>query len=199
MTNIDTDIILGLLRDVGADLCATYWQLEPAIELSDMLAAFRRIDGAAADTLRRGLAAAYPRIGWLEGEADDIDADVEAARGEYWICDAIDGAIQYVRAIPNWSMSLTLMREGVPAFTAVYDAMHDEMFHALAGGGAYRNGVAIRVNSRESHYQGLVATSQPPFASKDATAVLRSGHSLSAMLRDVVAVRSLGPASLQLA
>src|SRR5471030_2087339 len=192
MTDIDTDTVLGHLRDVGADLCVTYWQQEPAIELDDMHAALRRIDGAAADALRRGLAHAYPRIGWLEGEADDIDAEVVAARGEYWICDAIDGAVQYVRTIPNWSMSLTLMREGVPVFVAVYDAMHDEMFHALQGGGAFRNGVAIRVNSRESHYQGLVATSQPPFASKDATAVLRAGDSLSAMLRDVVAVLSLG-------
>src|SRR5471030_2249636 len=114
MTDIDTDTVLGHLRDVGADLCVTYWQQEPAIELDDMHAALRRIDGAAADALRRGLAHAYPRIGWLEGEADDIDAEVVAARGEYWICDAIDGAVQYVRTIPHWSMSLTLMRERVP-------------------------------------------------------------------------------------
>src|SRR5471032_856889 len=180
MTNIDTDIILGLLRDVGADLCATYWQLEPAIELSDMLAAFRRIDGAAADALRRGLAHAYPRIGWLEGEADDIDAEVVAARGEYWICDAIDGAVQYVRTIPNWSMSLTLMREGVPVFVAVYDAMHDEMFHAQWGRGAFHNGAPMRVNQRANHYHGIVATSQPPYVSKQPQAMRQAGGALSA-------------------
>ena len=62
------------------------------------------------------------------------------SRGEYWICDAIDGAVSFVRAIPNWAMSLTLVRDGEAVFAAVYDALHDETFHAHAGGGAFRNG-----------------------------------------------------------
>lgn len=97
MTLIDPEVILAELREVGAQLCSTFWQLEPVVELDEMLAAFRRIDGEAQAALRLALARAYPHIGWLEGEFDEVEADVLAARGEYWICDAIDGAVQFVR------------------------------------------------------------------------------------------------------
>lgn len=204
MTAIDTEEVLALLRTVGASLCDTFWQLEPVVELDDMFAAFHRIDGQASAALRCGLAELYPRIGWMEGEFDGADSDDEEAvamlaRGEFWICDAIDGAAQFLRAMPNWAMSLTLVREGVPVFVAVFDAAHDEMFHAVWGGGAWCNGKPVRVNDRESHYNGFVATSQPPFAVKQPRAVERAGRALSAMLPDVVAVRNLGPTSLQLA
>jgi myo-inositol-1(or 4)-monophosphatase len=96
-------------------------------------------------------------------------------------------------------MSLTLMREGVAVFTAIYDAMHDEMFHALWGHGAFYNGKAIRVSKRQDHYMGIVASSQPPFATRHGSATQKACESLSAMLRDVAAARNLGPTSLQLA
>jgi len=204
MTAIDTEDVLALLREVAADLCETFWAMEPIIEADDMFAAFHRIDGEASARLRAGLAERYPSIGWMEGELEDIhDMDnataIQARRSEYWICDAIDGAVQFLRAIPNWSMSLTLMREGVPVFSAVYDAVHDEMFHAVWRGGAFRNGEVMRVSRRSSHHIGLVATTHPPFASKQQCAMRRAGHATSGMLRDVAAVRNLGPTSLQLA
>jgi len=172
--------------------------------VDDMMAVFRRVDGAANAALKRGLAALYPAIAWMEGElgsteAEDAETAALAERGEYWICDAIDGAVQYLRSIPNWAMSLTLMREGVPVFVAIFDAMHDEMFHAVWRHGAYLNGKAIRVNQRRDHYHGVVATAQPPFACRQRWALEQAGVSLSAMLRDVGAVRNFGATSLQLA
>ncbi|GJJ01845.1 inositol phosphatase [Duganella rhizosphaerae] len=204
MTAIDTEEVLALLREAGADLCETFWRDEPVLEVDDMMTAFRRIDGAANAGLKRALGRLYPAIGWLEDElgdtvAEDAESAALAERGEYWICDAIDGAAQFLRAIPSWSMSLTLMREGVPVFSAIFDAVHDEMFHAVRGHGAYRNGERMRVNGRASHYQGIVATSQPPFAGRDRRAVRQAGAALSAMLPDVAAVRGPGATSLQLA
>lgn len=204
MTAIDTEDVLTLLRDVAADLCETFWTMDPVIEADDMFAAFERIDGAASARLREELAVLYPRIGWMEGELEDIhemdsETAVQARSGEYWVCDAIDGAVQFLRAIPSWAMSLTLMREGVPVFSAVYDAVHDEMFHAICGKGAFRNGLPMRVNTRTSHHIGLVSTTHPPFVCKQQRAVRQAGHAMSGMLRDVAAVRNLGPTSLQLA
>lgn len=205
MTAIDTEEVLAALRAVGADLCDSFWTQRPVVEIDEMAEQFRRIDGVARAALREELAQAYPAIGWREDEFDHDDSGEGADDagfdpvGEYWICDAIDGAVQFVRAIPNWSMSLTLMREGVPVFAAVFDAMHDEMFHAQWGRGAFHNGVPMRVNRRASHYHGIVATSQPPYVGKQPQAMRQAGDALSAMLRDVVAVRNLGPTSLQLA
>lgn len=195
---IEVDLILAELRATGAWLKAQFGQA--GIELDDMFAAFRRVDGAAATALRRRLAALYPAIGWLDIELDEPEEGLgRAARGDFWICDAIDGAVQYVRAIPNWCTSLTLLRDGEAVFMAVYDAMHEEMFHAQAGGAAFLNGVPIRVNGRNSHHNGVLATSQPPFAAKYPLALDYAGKSLTAVLAGVVAVRNLGPTSLQLA
>ena len=123
MTAIDTEEVLALLREVGAGLCETYWRHEPVVEADEMMAAFRRIDGAASGELRRELSGMYPAIAWHD---DELGEQILQG-GEYWVCDAIDGAVQFLRSIPNWAMSLTLVREGVPVFAAVYDAMHDEI------------------------------------------------------------------------
>lgn len=133
MTAIDTHAVLALLREVGADLCASFWRGRP----QDVQAADAR--------LRQALAGHYPAIAWADGAL----SEEYAARGEYWIADAVDGEVQFQRGIPHWSMALTLMRENVPVFAAVYDAMHDEMFHALWGHGAWCNEQPMRVSERQ--------------------------------------------------
>lgn len=132
MTAIDTESVLELMREVGASLCESFWRGRP----QDMPVAEAQ--------LRQTLAAQYPAIAWADGAL----SEEYAQRGEYWIGDAVDGAMQFQRGIPHWSMALTLMREGVPVFAAIHDAMHDEMFHALFGHGAWCNGHPIRVSER---------------------------------------------------
>lgn len=206
-TTLDGAQVMAQLRAVGGELMAQFRRWTPVIELDEMYAAFRLVDDATAAAMRARLSAMYPRIGWLDIELDDPDeALAQMVRGEYWLFDAIDGAVQFVRAIPNWCMTLTLLRDGVAVFVAVYDVMHDEMFHAQASapgqggqGGAFLNGAAIRVNGRASHHNGVLATSQPPFVSKYPLALERAGSSLTALLPCVAAVRNLGPTSLQLA
>ncbi|MRX08891.1 inositol-phosphate phosphatase [Pseudoduganella sp. FT25W] len=144
MTAIDTEGVLELVREVGAGLCATFWRSTPAVSMDDVR--------AAEAALRRQLAEDYPAIAW----ADGLLSEADARSGEYWICDAVDGVEQFLRAIPNWCMSLTLMREGVPVLAVIYDAMHDEMFHALWRHGAWYNGSPVRVGARQD--TPLVAT-----------------------------------------
>jgi myo-inositol-1(or 4)-monophosphatase len=199
MISIDTRFVTEQVRAVGDHLKQGFEGLSPVAEATDMLAAFREKDGAAADALRSALAAAYPEIGWIEGELDDGDAIADATRGARWVFDAIDGAVQYLRAIPHWAVSLALLVDGEPRFCAVYDAMHGEMFEATSGGGARLNGGAIHVNGRASHALAIVATSHPPFVGKDPGAVARAAASLGRLLPDVLAIRNLGPTSLQIA
>ncbi|SDH53860.1 MULTISPECIES: inositol monophosphatase family protein [unclassified Duganella] len=140
MTAIDTQGVLELVREVGAGLCESFWRGQPA-------------DIRAADEqLRQALNAQYPSIAWADGAL----SEEYARHGEYWICDAVDGAMQFQRAMPGWSMALTLMREGVAVFALVYDAMHDEMFHALWRHGAWCNGQPMRVSEQAT--QQTIAT-----------------------------------------
>lgn len=56
-----------------------------------------------------------------------------------WLCDPVDGTAQFARGIP-------VAVDGVPIVGVVYDPFVKEMFWAVKGQGAYKNGEKISVN-----------------------------------------------------
>lgn len=62
--------------------------------------------------------------------------------GRCWTIDPLDGTAGFIfhagEDIP--SVMLSLLIAGVPHVSAIYFPMTDELFHAVKGGGAYRNG-----------------------------------------------------------
>jgi myo-inositol-1(or 4)-monophosphatase len=198
MSTIDHHWVIETLRTVGAHLKETFLTLEPIAENDAMMKAFRAIDGKASHTIRESLNGAYPQIAWLDGELEGGEAWQGAREGRFWVCDAVDGAVQFLRGIPQWCISLTLIEAGEPTFAVVYDVMHGELFHACRGKGAFLNGKPIEVNRRQSHAGGLLAFSQPPF-DFDPEVIRKAADSLKAVLPVAGAVRNLGPTSLQLA
>ncbi|MDB5726241.1 MAG: hypothetical protein JWQ16_2995, partial [Novosphingobium sp.] len=105
MMEIDKEIVMREIRTTGQALRARFSTLAPVIERRDMMLAFRDHDGAASDAIRAGLAKATPGIAWLDGELKGSAAWAQAAESSYWVCDAIDGAVQYLRGIPQWCVS----------------------------------------------------------------------------------------------
>lgn len=220
---IDIDVVLQQVRLTGQQLKQQFQSLTPVTETGPLFATFKRIDGAAADDLRQRLAQLYPAISWFDGEpGGELDESITMPSGDCWLCDVIDGAVQYLRAIPQWCTTLTLLRDGQPQLVVVYDAMHEELFHAVAAkqdamstaaavakvakvakvaspGGAFRNGLPITVNARSSFHESILASSQPPFAFRYPQALRQAGQSLGAMLEHAIAVRNLGPTALQMA
>jgi len=175
------DFAIALLRSVGAGLKQRFAVWQAVHEVEDMMAAFRQLDDAAVDRLASALQAEYPDIAWVGDELKGPDAWDKAKTGRFWACDPVDGAVQFLRAIPQWCMSLTLVDNGEAAMTVIFDPVHDELFHAVAGGGAFLNGKPISVNRRRSHVMGVLATSQPPFL-KDKEAIAMAGKSLAALV-----------------
>jgi myo-inositol-1(or 4)-monophosphatase len=194
----DPAFAIALLREVGAGLKQRFAAWQAVHEVEDMMRAFRALDDAAVDRIASALQAEYPDVAWVGDELKGADAWEQAKTGRFWACDPVDGAVQFLRAIPQWCISLTLVEDGQAALTVIFDAVHDELFHAIAGGGAFLNGRPITVNARRSHVMGVLATSQPPFV-KDRDIIALAGKSLAALVAEAGAVRNLGPTSLQLA
>jgi myo-inositol-1(or 4)-monophosphatase len=190
---------IEIVRAVGNQLKSRYASLKPIVDCEAMMTAFRELDGGTSDQLRQALTAKYPDISWFEGELEGASIWRSAGGGRFWVCDAIDGAVQFLRGIPHWSVSLTLVEGGAAIATIVYDAMHEEMFHAVSGIGAWCNGIRLRVNDQRSHHGALLATSQPPFSNEDDFVANGASSSLRIALREAGAVRNLGPTSLQIA
>lgn len=64
-----------------------------------------------------------------------------------WVCDPVDGTAMYARHIPVSVFSLALTLDGEPIVGVVYDAFMDNLYTAVKGGGAYKNGEKIEVNT----------------------------------------------------
>lgn len=199
MVPFEIQAAIEIIRMVGNELRSRYVSFKPVIDNVSMMTVFRELDGGAGARLRQALAAKYPDVAWLNGELEGPGVWRTVGSGRFWVCDAIDGAVQFLRHIPHWCISLTLIEDGAAKATIVYDAMQEEMFHAVAGDGAWCNGDRLCVNERQTHHGALLATSQPPFSNDDEFVVRRATSSLYVALREAGAVRNLGPTSLQIA
>lgn len=105
-------------------------------------------DIAVNDLLAERLRAATPGYGWLSEES----ADDESRLGSpcLWIVDPIDGTRGYLTGREDWCVSVALVEASVPVAAAVYAPVSDELFFAMRGQGATRNGAGIRARAGQA-------------------------------------------------
>jgi myo-inositol-1(or 4)-monophosphatase len=103
-------------------------------------------DHAANAVLERMLRPANPGIGWISEESVDDAARLGA--DEVFIADPIDGTRAFISGDPQWSVSIALVRGGLPIAGVVHAPALGVTFSAAAGGGAFRNGVRIAASVR---------------------------------------------------
>ena len=91
------------------------------------------------------LRGARPDYGWLSEEtADDVDGRTKART---WVVDPIDGTRAYMRpADPNWCIAIALVEAGEAVAGVLFAPMHEELYEAHRGGGAFLNGAALSVS-----------------------------------------------------
>jgi len=80
-----------------------------------------------------------------------VDGEEEQfGKSDYvWVCDPVDGTAMYARHIPVAVFSLALVIDGKPEVGVVYDVFTDNLYSAIKGQGAYKNGEKICVNDIE--------------------------------------------------
>lgn len=162
--------------------------------LSELRSAFEAVDGPASEALRTELARLRPQAGW----ADELDLRLPRS-GEVWVADAMDGAVQYLQGLPQWCVTITLVRDRVPVAVVLHCPPLGETYAAAAGHGATRDGAPITPSAKAEATATVIATSHPMFAAEQPTAMARAGRSYRALLPEVRAIRNLGPTSWQLA
>ncbi|UCZ51875.1 inositol monophosphatase family protein [Bacillus shivajii] len=95
------------------------------------------VDKGVEDFFSKKLNESYPehRLMGEEGTAENI----HDLKGTIWILDPIDGTVNFVHQESYFAISIGIYQEGVGKIGIVYDVMHDELFTALEGEGAYLN------------------------------------------------------------
>jgi myo-inositol-1(or 4)-monophosphatase len=125
-----------------------------------------------------------------EGRGDDT-----AGARWRWIIDPLDGTTNYAHGYPRFCVSIGVEHEGERTLGVVYDPLLDEMYCAVRGEGATRNGKPIRVSSETDIGKAVVATGfsyDVRYSSED-----NVGH-FAAFVKSARAVRRDGSAALDL-
>lgn len=124
-----------------------------------------------------------------EGTVRDKNSDFK------WVIDPLDGTTNYAHGYPVFCVSIALERNKDIIIGAVYQPMHDELFVAEKGGGAFRNGKKIQVSKISKVKQALIATGFPPDVVAEPEAALDVFGNL---VRNAQSIRRDGSAALNL-
>ncbi|RKF19112.1 3'(2'),5'-bisphosphate nucleotidase CysQ [Altericroceibacterium spongiae] len=98
--------------------------------------------------LKRELAKLLPSAGWLSEES--ADNPVRLGKGLLWVVDPIDGTRDFIRGRSGWAVSVALVSDGRPLLAMLVAPARNEIWSAVAGRGAWRNGAPLRASARTS-------------------------------------------------
>ena len=72
--------------------------------------------------------------------------------GRMWTMDPIDGTVNMARDIKIYGIQCALLENGNAVMSMIYLPTFDELFHAVSGEGAYKNGERIYVARRKTSH-----------------------------------------------
>jgi myo-inositol-1(or 4)-monophosphatase len=145
--------------------------------------------------IRKAIAAAYPDDAFL---GEETAATFEAVSDRVWIVDPIDGTHNFLRGVHYWNVSIAHVEGGMRTLGAVCDPMHNEIYHARRGGGAWRSDAQgetrLAVSATSALASAMIAVGHSDRVPEPRYMALRA-----ALMRERVAFRNFGAAALQLA
>lgn len=134
------------------------------------------LDRSIEERIRKVLEKTYPNIG-VHGE----EFGKSGNENVYWLVDPIDGTENFIRGIAGIGTIIGLVEDGKVVFTAIYEPLQDEMYHACKGEGAFMNNKKIAFSKRSlssSFYQVVGAQADDQFLR---VMKLMDEHSVSAL------------------
>jgi histidinol-phosphatase len=135
------DVALAAARAAGA-IALRYFAGSFEITLKADQTPVTQADREAETVIIERLGAAFPDVGFL-GE----EFGAHGAQGRRWIVDPIDGTKNFVRGTPYWATLIALEEEGEVTLGVVHAPATGDLFWAQKGGGAFANGVPLRVSA----------------------------------------------------
>lgn len=95
------------------------------------------------DLIRARILAQFPGDGLL-GEEHGIR---EGTSGYTWVIDPIDGTSPYLAGLPHWCVAMAVVRGQDTVAAVTHVPMAAEVYAARLGGGAWLNGVPMRLDA----------------------------------------------------
>jgi myo-inositol-1(or 4)-monophosphatase len=160
MTDRDLDLRLlvarGVVREAGK-LAHDYFSRRAQLEvehkgIQDLVSV---ADRAVEDLIRERLGRAFADDDLLGEEGGGAERRPGAG---LWVIDPIDGTANFLRGMPYWSTALAYVVEDRVEIGVTYDPVHDELFSARRGGGAYRNEAPMRTSGATDPTRAVIGS-----------------------------------------
>lgn len=150
------------------------------------------VDRSAEQAIIDILKDAYPDHGFWGEESGHQNHEAD----NIWIIDPLDGTTNFLHGFPQYCVSIALQQKGVLTQAVIYDPVHNDLFTATKGRGAFLNDKRIRVTNRSKLQDSLIATGFPyrDFAHLDTYLGM-----FKDMIKKTTGLRRPGSAALDLA
>lgn len=130
------DQLVGLAKEAGAVMVEAEQELLVAAahknNSSDLVTKY---DKQIEDMVMQRLQAAYPSFDFLGEET--FKAGTKLADEPTFICDPIDGTLNFTKGFPNFCISLALALNKKPVVGVVYNPVRGDLYTAIKNQGAY--------------------------------------------------------------
>jgi myo-inositol-1(or 4)-monophosphatase len=188
--------LLRLAREVAVEAAALVRErrrhgVEVADTKSSSVDIVTEVDRAAEELIYRRLMAARPTDGFVGEEGGSSESE----SGVTWIVDPIDGTVNFLYGIPQYSISIAATYHGETVVGVVVNVETGEVFEATKGGGATCDGRPLRVRRPGPLSERLVVTGFSYVAEVRRVQATAVGN----LLTEVRDIRRLGSAALDLA
>ncbi len=135
-------LIIDVYRSYRDKLLESYGRID--FELKSDQSQVTELDIEVEQTLRLKLQETYPEYGF-QGEETGKIGNTE----QFWLVDPIDGTTSFVRGVPNCTNMAAFIVGRQPVAAVIYNFVEDELYTAILGEGAFKNGQPIHVSNRD--------------------------------------------------
>jgi myo-inositol-1(or 4)-monophosphatase len=142
----------AFIRTRAGDASSLAWiEKSPADFVSE-------VDRGAEERIRELVLARHPGSRVI---GEELSPDMLADSGIAFIVDPLDGTTNFLHGYPEYAVSIGIARDGELISGVVVNVPTGERFTAIAGEGAWRDGVAVRVSAITEPGRALIGTGFP--------------------------------------
>ena len=197
----DVAALLAVAREAARDAAAIIRDAAPRVrdivwrekQATDFVS---EVDVAAETRILEVVRARVPTAGILAEESSATISSERLGTGVVFVIDPLDGTSNFLHGYPEYAVSIGVLVDGVPSAGVVIDVPLGEEFTATAGGGAFCNGVPIRVSNISNPQRALFGTGFPFTRAEEIPPYLEQ---LGRVMSGAAGVRRAGAAALDLA
>ena len=136
-------LVIDVFKEFRDELMHSYGNIEHIAKTDG--SPVTELDIKVETTIKNRLAQTYPEIGFQGEETENV----EGTTGATWIVDPIDGTSSFVHGLPYCANMAGLVVDDVTVASVIYHFATDELFTAIRGEGALKNGERIRVKNTD--------------------------------------------------